>query len=143
MRSRATSPKQATADQLAADLPAIAGRLGVAGVETVEHHERRRRPRARVNKTVKLYDPASERYFAGHTCDVSDSGLRLELPAQLPAISGVTAYVFVAEPGSRGFIGHVEMLPVRFVWVRRDARTGTAQCGVEILADAATAREAA
>ena len=125
------------------DIPAIAGRLGFAGVETIEHHERRRRPRARVSKTVKLHDPASGRYFSGHTCDVSDSGLRLELPAKLPALMGATASLFIAEPGSRGFVGHVEMLPVRFVWVRRDARTGTSTCGVEILADTAGAREAA
>ena len=50
---------------------------------------------------------------------------------------------YVADNASRGFIQHTQMLPVRFVWVRRDARTGTAVCGVEILADTASAREAA
>lgn len=124
--------------------PAIAGRLGFAGVEPVEHHERRRRPRACVSNSVKLYDPLSGRYFAGHTCDVSERGLRLSLPAKLPATVGATACVYIAHnPGGRGFIRHTQMLPIRYVWVRRDARTGTATCGVEILADTAGAREAA
>lgn len=119
-------------------------RLGIAGVETVEHHERRRRPRTRISKSVKLYDPSSGRYFAGHTYDVSEGGLRLELPARLPALAGRTACVYIAHNGSgRGFIQHTQMLPVRYVWVRRDVRTGMASCGVEILADTASAREAA
>ncbi len=118
-------------------------RLGLAGAP-VEHHERRRRPRARVSKTVKLYDPLSGRYFAGHTADVSESGLRLELPARLPALTGRTACVYIADDHvGRGFIQHTQMLPVRYVWIRRDARTGVATCGVEILADTASAREAA
>jgi hypothetical protein len=121
----------------------IAGRLGFAGVASVERHERRRRSRQRVSKSVKLYDPVSGRYFAGHTCDVSETGLRIELPAKLPAVAGGTACVYVADNPTRGFIQHTQMLPVRFVWVRRDARTGTAVCGVEILADTASAREAA
>ena len=122
----------------------VAGRLGLAGIETVEHHERRRRPRARVSKSVKLYDPLSGRYFAGHTCDVSDGGLRLELPAKLPALAGQTACVYVADNvAGRGFVQHTQMLPVRFVWVRRNARTGVAMCGVQILSDTASVREAA
>ncbi len=120
----------------------IAGQLEF-GVEAVEHHERRRRPRLRVSKSVKLYDPLSGRYFSGHTCDVSESGLRLELPAKLPAIAGQSACVYVSDNVGRGFIQHTQMLPVRYVWVRRDARTGLATCGVEILGDTASAREAA
>lgn len=123
---------------------AIAGRLGLAGVQAVEHHERRRRPRCRVTQSVKLYDPESGRYFAGHTCDISDGGLRLELPARLPALAGRTACVYIAHNGGgRGFVQHTQMLPVRYVWVRRDARTGTATCGVELLSDTASIREAA
>lgn len=126
------------------DLPAIAGRLGIAGIQTVEHHERRRRPRTRSSQSVKLYDPESGRYFAGHTCDVSDGGFRLEMPARLPALAGRTACVYIAyDGGARAFVQHTQMLPVRYVWVRRDTRSGTAICGVQILADTASAREAA
>lgn len=121
----------------------IAGRLGLAGLETIEHHERRRRSRQRICKTVKLYDPVTGRYFAGHTCDISEAGLRLELPAKLPAMAGGTACVYIADNAGRGFIQHTQMLPVRYVWVRRDARTGMATCGLEILSDTASAREAA
>jgi hypothetical protein len=121
----------------------IAGRLGLAGYETIEHHERRRRSRQRVSKSVKLYDPVSGRYFAGHTCDMSEGGLRLELSARLPAVAGGTACVYIADNVGRGFIQHTQMLPVRYVWVRRDTRTGMATCGVEILSDTASAREAA
>lgn len=126
------------------ELASIAGRLGLAGVEAVEHHERRRRPRSAVSKSVKLYDPESGRYFAGHTCDVSEGGLRLELPSRLPAVAGRTACLYIAHNrGGRGFIQHTQMLPVRYVWVRRDARTGTATCGVEVLSDTVSLREAA
>lgn len=128
----------------ARDVPHVAGRLGIAGIETIEHHERRRRPRTRVSKSVKLYDPVSGRYFAGHTCDISEAGLRLELPAALPALAGRTACVYIAHNANgRGFIHHTQMLPVRYVWVRRDGRTGTAICGLEVLSDTASAREAA
>lgn len=129
---------------LTGELPAIAGRLGIAGIQAIEHHERRRRPRTCSSQSVKLYDPASGRYFAGHTCDVSEGGMRLEMPARLPALPGRTACVYIAyDGGARAFVQHTQMLPVRYVWVRRDARTGTATCGVEVLADTASVREAA
>ena len=113
-------------------------------VDYAEYTERRRRPRTVTERTVKLYDPTSGRYFAGHTCDVSETGLRLELPAKLPARAGATACVYIAPAIAGGaFISHTQMLPVRYVWVRRDPRTGRATCGVQILADTASQRDAA
>ena len=104
--------------------------------------DRRRRVRVEDQRTVKLYDPASDRYFAGHTRDVSDGGFCLELPAKIPARSGQTAMVYVAAADRRGLIGHAELVPVRYVWVRRDD-AGRCLCGVEVLADTAGLRRAA
>lgn len=110
----------------------------------VEYHERRRRHRAAAMRTVKLFDPVSGRYFAGHTCDVSESGFCLELPARVPARANQTACVFIAGSGNgRGFVEHTQMVPVRYVWVHRNSGTGVARCGVEILADTASQRRAA
>ena len=106
--------------------------------------ERRRRLRMRISRTVKLFDPLSGGYFAGHTCDVSDGGLCLELPARLPAVAGTTAYVYIApDDGSMSFVRQTQLLAIRYVWVRRNPMTGTATCGVQVLADTASAREAA
>lgn len=109
-----------------------------------EYHERRRRHRSAVMRTVKLFDPVSGRYFAGHTCDISESGFCLELPSRVPARANQTACVFIAGSGNgRGFVEHAQMVPVRYVWVRRDSATGVARCGLEILADTASQRRAA
>ncbi|MEL7239632.1 MAG: PilZ domain-containing protein, partial [Planctomycetota bacterium] len=109
-----------------------------------ETAERRRRHRTKVEKTIKLYDPASNRYFAGHTCDVSDCGMQIELPAKVPARAGQTALIYVAPPtGGRAFLEHTSLLPIKFVWVRRNPETGSAFCGVQMLADTAAARRAA
>lgn len=117
-----------------------------------EYHERRRRNRRPVTRTVKLFDPVSGHYFTGHTCDVSETGFCLTLPARVAARAGQTACVFVASSGSgRGFVQHTQMVPVRYVWVRRTGGMGRAfgdagdnvQCGVEILADTASQRRAA
>lgn len=114
----------------------------------VDDHDadRRRRPRASIEQTVKLYDPVSGRYFAGHTQDVSDSGLRLELPARVPARAGQTALVYIAASHmGRGLIDHAALIPIRYVWVRRetDEQGERCVCGVEVLADSVSARNAA
>ena len=107
-----------------------------------ETMERRRRKRVSMIKTIKLYDATSGRYFAGHTCDVSEAGMQIELPAKVPARAGHTALVYVAGPGDRRqFLEHTSLVPVRFVWVRRNPTTGTACCGVELLADTTAAAE--
>ena len=131
------------------DAPEILGRLGVGTSPSdrearrdVDPCERRRRLRTPEHKSVKLFDPASGRYFAGHTCDVSETGLCLTLPARLPARNGGTACLYVAPDHAGAFGERTQMLDVRFVWVRRDDRTGTATCGVELLTDTAGARGA-
>ncbi|HLL88744.1 MAG TPA: hypothetical protein VK324_05535, partial [Tepidisphaeraceae bacterium] len=43
--------------------------------------ERRRGLRIRQARPVKVFEPTACRYFGGQTCDVSATGLRLELPA--------------------------------------------------------------
>lgn len=130
-----------------ADLPTSYRMPGLRDQDTPgmgETIERRRRKRLTVDKTIKLYDPASGRYFAGHTRDISDNGMQIELPAKVPARAGHTALVYVASSGDRRqFLEHTSLVPVRFVWVRRDPVTGTASCGVEMLANTSAARHAA
>ena len=123
-------------DGLARHPADVLGRLGLAESDDADPAERRRKRRVSTNKSVKLFDPASGQYFSGHTCDVSDSGLCLTLPARLPAFAGGTASVYVADASNVGFAARSQMHEVRYVWVRRDARTGTATCGVEIVKNA-------
>ena len=149
-------PDDVTADPEPAldetDAPLVLGRLGLDtspadrvrreadAADAPDGSERRRRLRKPDNKSVKLFDPASERYFAGHTCDVSETGLCLTLPARLPLRNGATACLYVADDRSGGLVERTQMLDVRFVWVRRDEKSGTATCGVERLTDTAGAR---
>ena len=124
-------------------VPAPATWAGLGHADT----DRRRAPRLTVEQTVKLFDAASGRYFAGHTRDMSETGFQLELPAKVPARAGDTALVYVAASG-RGFVEQTSLVPVRYVWVRRTPATAgdptpRCVCGVQVLADAAEARNAA
>jgi hypothetical protein len=111
--------------------------------------DRRRRVRIAVEQAVKLFDPVTGRYFAGHTVDVSDGGFCLALPARVPARAGQTAHVYVATSSERrGLIDHTMLVPVRYVWVRRTTIGGRlggerCLCGVEVLAESAGVRRAA
>ncbi len=80
-------------------------------------------------------------YFAGHTIDISDSGIGLELPDRVPAVPGSTAYLHVAAPDRRGLVSRSSMLPVKYIWVRRVDKKLI--CGVEILSAVGSARRAA
>ena len=121
---------------------AVPMRLAGLGRYDDSGRDRRRRPRMGLEQTVKLYDPAADRYFAGRTRDVSDRGFCLELPAGTPARTGGTAMVHVAR-GGEGLLSRRMMVPVRYVWVRRDAVAGRCYCGAEVLADSVPARSAA
>lgn len=110
------------------------------------NRERRRRARLRVEQTVKLFDPTSNRYFAGHTRDISERGFCLELPARMPARAGHTALLHVAsESRGLGLVPQQALVPIRYVWVRREADGANQRCicGVEVLTETAAARNAA
>ncbi len=126
-------------------VPAPASWAGLGHADT----DRRRAPRLTVEQTVKLFDATSNRYFAGHTRDMSDTGFQLEMPAKVPARAGETALVYVSGAhAGRGFVEQASLVPVRYIWVRRTPATAgdptpRCVCGVQVLADVGEARNAA
>ncbi len=56
--------------------------------------DRRRFPRARVDRPCKLYDPRARRYYAARTIDLSRGGALIEL--QAPRAIPAHAEVFLA-----------------------------------------------
>jgi len=89
-------------------------RLGAAGAE------RRRGLRITQNRPVKVYDPMSARYYGGQTCDVSSTGLRVELPAFMPVGEGtfITIHVGLNEKG-QALANRRAMIPAKVVWLER------------------------
>ena len=123
---------------------------GVSGEETWTDgagRERRRQRRLRVSQAVKLLDPVSGRYHAGVTRDVSETGYCLELPPGVCARAGGSAFLHVAsECRGLGLVAQQSLLPVRFIWVRREGVGGrNPQCvvGVEVEAESGMLRNAA
>lgn len=89
-------------------------RLGASGAE------RRRGLRITQNRPVKVYDPTSARYYGGQTCDVSSTGLRVELPAFMPVGEGtfITIHVGLNEKG-QALANRRAMIPAKVVWLER------------------------
>ena len=110
------------------------------------HAERRRGLRVRQHRPVKVFEPLGSRYFGGQTEDVSSTGLRIELPAYAALIPGETLSIHVGL-NQRGqmLANRRQMIPVRVVWVNRDAAatTGKLEAGVEFMASIAARRDAA
>jgi hypothetical protein len=109
--------------------------------------ERRRGLRIRQNRPVKVYEPTSARYFAGHTCDVSSTGLRVELPAGMLAREGcqITIHVGLNEQG-QALANRRSMIPAKIVWVERSfdaAQRPRVMAGVEFVATVAAHLDAA
>lgn len=109
--------------------------------------ERRRGLRIRQHRPVKVYEATCGRYFGGQTEDVSATGLRLELPLNVPVRAGdmLSLHVGLSEQG-QGLANRRQMLPARVVWVRRDGgarAAGRLLAGVEFLASIAAHLDAA
>lgn len=106
--------------------------------------DRRRGLRIRQSRPVKVYDPASSRYVGGQTQDVSATGLRLELPVASPILPGRLVHLHVGvSDGPEGLAQRRGMIPARVVWVDRSREAVTMTAGVELVAGAAAALEAA
>ena len=82
--------------------------------------ERRRGLRIAQNRPVKVHEPLSGRFFAGQTCDISSTGLRIELPASLPVLEGnvISIHVGLNDRG-QALVNRRAMMPARIVWVHR------------------------
>jgi len=109
--------------------------------------ERRRGLRIRQNRPVKVFEPVAARYFAGHTCDVSSTGLRIELPPSMLAREGkqITIHVGLNEQG-QALANRRSMIPAKIVWVERSfdaARRPRVMAGVEFVATVAAHLDAA
>ena len=110
--------------------------------------ERRRGLRIRQNRPVKVYEPTSARYFGGQTCDISSTGLRIELPAWMPVGEGnvVTIHVGLNERG-QALANRRGMIPAKIVWVNRSTAEGSEKprlmAGVEFVANIAAHLDAA
>lgn len=108
--------------------------------------ERRRGLRIRQNRPVKIFDPTSTRYFAGQTCDVSSTGLRVELPPSMPVRTGnvINIHVGLSEAGEP-LANRRSMLPARVVWLARRLQNGKPKMtvGVEFVSSISAHLDAA
>lgn len=106
--------------------------------------ERRRGLRIRQNRPVKVFDAAANRYFGGQTCDVSSTGLKIELPASMPVTAGktITIHVGLSEKG-QPLANRRAMIPAKIVWVNRGGEKSRVTAGVEFVASIAAHLDAA
>jgi hypothetical protein len=118
-------------------------------IETTEEAgaERRRGLRIKQTRPVKIFDQMSSRYFGGQTCDISSTGLKLELPLHASIREGETLNVHVGLSADGGPLANRrQMMPARVVWVNRSAasmKTGRMTAGVEFLSTVYAHRDAA
>jgi hypothetical protein len=100
--------------------------------------ERRRGLRIRQNRPVKVYEPTTSRFFGGQTCDVSSTGLRIELPASMPVVEGkvISIHVGLNDRG-QALVNRRGMMPAKIVWVDRSVgadKRPRLMAGVEFVA---------
>jgi hypothetical protein len=119
------------------------GTVADANADTIS--ERRRGLRVRQHRPVKVFEPLGSRYFGGQTGDISATGLRIELPAYAAVRPGETLSIHVGLSHKGEVLANRrQMMPVRVVWVNRNAGgAGKLEAGVEFLANIAARRDAA
>ena len=119
------------------------GTVADANADTIS--ERRRGLRVRQHRPVKVFEPLGSRYFGGQTGDISATGLRIELPAYAAVRPGETLSIHVGLSHKGEVLANRrQMMPVRVVWVNRNAGgEGKLEAGVEFLANIAARRDAA
>jgi PilZ domain len=106
--------------------------------ETPSDFERRRGLRINQARPIKVFEPASSRYYGGQTEDVSSTGLRIELPRSVALSAGKVLSVHVGLSSSgESLANRRQMMPARVVWVRRDNDGGSPRltAGLEFLAN--------
>ena len=114
---------------------------------TTDGTERRRGLRIRQNRPIKVYEPTTSRYFGGETTDVSSTGLRIDLPANMPVSEGtvINIHVGLSEQG-QPLANRRAMMPARIVWVHRSfgqGRKPQLMAGVEFVSSIAAHLDAA
>lgn len=109
--------------------------------------ERRRGLRIRQNRPLKVFEPTTSRYFGGQTCDISSTGLRIELPASMPVREGHVVTIHVGLDGSgQALANRRTMIPAKIVWVERSVGASNkpqVMAGVEFVASIAAHLDAA
>ena len=108
--------------------------------------DRRRGLRIEQDRPIKVYDPLSSRYFGGKTCDVSSTGLRIELPASIPVREGKTISVHVGlNDQGQALANRRSMIPAKIVWIERSTEFGNPKlmAGVEFVVSIAAHLDAA
>lgn len=119
---------------------------GRRDLDETEAGERRRGLRIRQNRPIKAYEPVTARYFAGHTCDISATGLRIDLPPSAALRPGRTISVHVGlDRQGHGLAHRRQMIPARIVWIRppTSAAPGRVMAGIEFLSSIAAGVDAA
>jgi hypothetical protein len=110
----------------------------VCDSETSSDLERRRGLRINQARPIKVFEPASSRYFGGQTQDISSTGLRVELPRSVALSAGKVLSVHVGLSSSGETLANRrQMIPARVVWVRRQNQGGNPRltAGLEFLAN--------
>lgn len=101
--------------------------------------DRRAAPRIACEHSIKLHDARSRRYIAGRTCDLSRTGMRLEVPAWTPIVPGASVSVYVAQDRPQ-LAEQSAMTPARVVWIDRgpdEPARRTITLGLQLLQPAA------
>lgn len=112
--------------------------------KTATGSERRRGLRIRQDRPVKIYEPMRSRFFGGKTCDISSTGLRIELPSFATVQTGETVNVHVGLSHSgQSLANRRSMMPARVVWVDRFDDLGKIEVGVEFTSTIAAHLDAA
>src|ERR1041385_5309904 len=76
--------------------------------------ERRRGLRIRQSRPIKVFEPASARYFPGQTGDISSTGLRIELPLSTPIRPGKVLDIHIGLTGNGETLAYRRgMIPAR------------------------------
>jgi hypothetical protein len=109
--------------------------------------ERRRGLRIHQNRPLKVFEPTTSRFFGGQTCDISSTGLRIELPAFMPVSEGnvITIHVGLNEKG-QALANRRTMIPAKIVWIERSvdgSNKPQVMAGVEFVASIAAHLDAA
>ncbi|MDB5319368.1 MAG: hypothetical protein JWN40_999 [Phycisphaerales bacterium] len=109
--------------------------------------ERRRGLRIHQNRPLKVFEPTTSRFFGGQTCDISSTGLRIELPAFMPVSEGnvITIHVGLNEKG-QALANRRTMIPAKIVWIERSVDSSNkpqVMAGVEFVASIAAHLDAA
>jgi PilZ domain len=111
----------------------------------VELAERRRGLRVSQRRPVKVFDACAGRYFGGQTHDLSERGLRIELPKSTPVNPGAILELFLGADANAPLAIRSRMRQVRIVWINRESPDSQSLlvAGVEFVRRAAAAMDAA